>query len=298
MSVRRIAALLTVPLLLVPVAACSDDSGGKQGAVPAVTGDAGKKPKIAAGEGEAPKDLKVKVLEKGDGEKVAKGEILRADYLGQTWDGNVFDNSYDRGAPASFPIGVGSVVKGWDEGLVGQNVGSRVELVIPPDKGYGPQEKPGIPADSTLVFVVDIKDSISTKLDGKVVEPEDGDLPKVSTEDNGKPASVEIPKGAKEPKEIVSETVIEGDGKPVGAKSSVLVNYAAVLWKDGSQVGSTEQSGPQEYPVEQLKPWGGELVGKKAGSRVLVVVPKDKLSKEQQQVGSTVVFVVDVLAVF
>ena len=81
-----------------------------------------------------------------------------ADYLGQVWDGNVFDNSYDRGAPLSFQIGVGMVIPGWDEGLVGKRVGDRVLLSIPAELGYGERGVPqaGIPGGATLVFVTDI----------------------------------------------------------------------------------------------------------------------------------------------
>ncbi len=78
--------------------------------------------------------------------------------MGQVWDGNVFDNSYDRGAPLSFQIGVGMVIRGWDEGLIGQRVGSRVLLSIPSDYGYGSRGVPqaGIRGGDTLVFVTDI----------------------------------------------------------------------------------------------------------------------------------------------
>ena len=75
------------------------------------------------------------VLKEGDGPEVKKGELLTANYLGQIWrDGKVFDNSYDRGAPSSFPIGVGGVIAGWDEGLVGKKIGSRVVMSIPPTR--------------------------------------------------------------------------------------------------------------------------------------------------------------------
>ena len=72
----------------------------------------------------------------------------------------MFDNSYDRGQPLSFPIGVGMVISGWDQGLVGQRVGSRVLLSIPPEFGYGSRGVPqaGIGGEDTLVFVVDIID--------------------------------------------------------------------------------------------------------------------------------------------
>ena len=76
--------------------------------------------------------------------------------------GKQFDSSWDRGQSASFPIGTGKVLPGWDEGLVGQAVGSQVLLVVPPDKGYGSAGEPeaGITGTDTLVFVVDILDAL------------------------------------------------------------------------------------------------------------------------------------------
>ena len=72
-------------------------------------------------------------------------------------DGKKFDASGDRGAPVDFPIGAGQVIKGWDKGLVGATVGSRILLVVPPADGYGAEGKaPTIGAKDTLVFVVDI----------------------------------------------------------------------------------------------------------------------------------------------
>ena len=72
---------------------------------------------------------------------------------------SVFDSSWSRGAPATFSIGTGGVIPGWDKGLVGKKVGSRVLLVVPPADGYGAQAQGKIPANSTLVFVVDILDA-------------------------------------------------------------------------------------------------------------------------------------------
>ena len=102
-----------------------------------MTSDFGQKPTVTHREGDPDKTLVTEVLKEGDGPEVKKGELLTANYLGQIWrDGKVFDNSYDRGAPSSFPIGVGGVISGWDEGLVGKKIGSRVMLSIPSDKGY------------------------------------------------------------------------------------------------------------------------------------------------------------------
>ncbi len=94
----------------------------------------------------------------GDGAEVEKGDLLVADYLGQVYDGDEpFDESYSAD-PAGFAIGVGQVIEGWDEALVGQTVGSRVVLAVPPAQGYGEQGSPqaGIEGDDTLYFVVDV----------------------------------------------------------------------------------------------------------------------------------------------
>ena len=102
--------------------------------------------------------LQTGVLVKGEGDVVEKGQTIAVDYLGQVYGGKEpFDESYSSQA-TSFPIGVGQVVKGWDQALVGQTVGSRVMLAIPPALGYGKggNEQAGIKGTDTLYFVVDI----------------------------------------------------------------------------------------------------------------------------------------------
>lgn len=123
-----------------------------------VTGKFGSKPKLKFEAPDAPDQLVVEVLEEGDGAVVEAGDTVLCDYLGQVWDGKVFDNSYDRGQPLEFQVGVGMVIAGWDQGLVGQKVGSRVILSIPSDLGYGDRGVPqaGIRGGDTLVFVTDI----------------------------------------------------------------------------------------------------------------------------------------------
>ena len=122
-----------------------------------VTGEFGRKPSLAF-EGAPSPDLLVEVLHQGDGQVVEAGDNIVAHYLGQTWDGDVFDSSYDRGQPLDFQVGVGMVIRGWDDGLVGQRVGSRLLLSIPAELGYGDRGVPqaGIKGGATLVFVTEI----------------------------------------------------------------------------------------------------------------------------------------------
>ena len=100
-------------------------------ALPEVSGSFGQKPTLTFPDASASGELEVLVLSRGDGALVEAGDELEVHYLGQAWQGGIFDNSYDRGSSISFPIGVGAVIGGWDEGLVGQQVGSRVLALDP-----------------------------------------------------------------------------------------------------------------------------------------------------------------------
>ena len=126
--------------------------------LPTVTVENGV-PTIAKPEGDPPTQLVAQPLIKGSGAVVVAGQTLTVQYVGMIWaSGTVFDSSWTRGQPADFVIGAGQLIPGMDEGLVGQTVGSRVLLVIPPDKGYGASgnSQAGIAPTDTLVFVVDI----------------------------------------------------------------------------------------------------------------------------------------------
>ena len=113
------------------------------------------KPKVAAGKGDVTA-LKVTPVIKGTGPAVKAGQQLAVNYVGVTYsDGKEFDSSWTTGQPAQFPVGVGQLIKGWDEGLIGVPVGSRVQLDIPADKAYGEQTTGGRPAGD-LRFVVDV----------------------------------------------------------------------------------------------------------------------------------------------
>ena len=109
-----------------------------------------------------PDTLVVQPLITGTGPVVTAGQTITVHYTGVIWDsGKKFDSSWDGGAPVDFAIGEGQVIAGWDQGLVGQTVGSQVLLVIPPALGYGESGQPdaGISGTDTLVFVVDILDA-------------------------------------------------------------------------------------------------------------------------------------------
>ena len=91
----------------------------------------------------------------GEGDEANPGELVTVNYTGTLEDGTQFDTSIGR-APFSFPLGAGRVIKGWDEGVAGMKVGGKRKLVIPPELGYGSRNMGPIPANSTLIFEVEL----------------------------------------------------------------------------------------------------------------------------------------------
>ena len=128
----------------------SDSSG-----LPVVTGNAGEAPTITPPTGAAPTTLQTKDIIVGTGTEVQASSTLTVHYTLMTWsNGALIESSWNGGQPATFPLS--GVIAGWQEGLPGAKVGGRRLLVIPADKGYGPNGSGPIGPNETLIFVVDI----------------------------------------------------------------------------------------------------------------------------------------------
>ncbi|MFF9284125.1 FKBP-type peptidyl-prolyl cis-trans isomerase [Streptomyces griseosporeus] len=329
---RRRSLMIAVPAGLVALAGCGDDKSDSSkasdsasptasqpsapaspkivdGPLPAVTAGEkfGEKPTVAKGSGEPPKDVAVRTLITGSGRTVAEGDYLVADFLGQIWGtGKVFANSYDGKKPLIAPLTQGQIWEAWRYALPGKKTGSRVELATPPAWGY-PQGNPdqGVKATDTLVFVIDLKDAFNAKssAQGKKVPQDDKALPEVGTNTDGNAPSIDVPK-TDPPKNLVANYILEGDGEPLKADSTVLLQYKGVLWDTGKEFDSTY--GRKElisFSLQQVvKGWGQGLTGKKVGSRVLIVVPPSLGYGDNPPAGSgikkdsTMVFSVDILA--
>jgi peptidylprolyl isomerase len=135
------------------------------GDLPTVSAKAGSAPTLTFSSTKPPSGLVAKTLIKGNGPKVVKGEYVVAQYTGYIWRTKaVFGSSWSSGSPFGFLIGASpeQVIPGWDKGLEGQTVGSRVMLSIPPADGYGSagNSQAGIKGTDSLVFVVDIIDAL------------------------------------------------------------------------------------------------------------------------------------------
>lgn len=275
--------------------------------LPTVTGAFGKTAKVTL-PGPEPTGYSATVLRAGMGAKVGKGDLLVAHYLGETWrGGTIFDQSYERGQPAQFPIGVGQVIPGWDEKLVGQTVGSRVLLVLPPDKGYGTAGNPqaGIQGTDTLVFVVDIVGSFGAKssANGTPV-PAAAGLPTVVAKSGEKPI-ITIVTGSAAPPKLVAQPLLKGSGAAVKKGQMLVAQYVGVVYGTGKQFDASWDRGqPAQFAIgvgQVIPGWDKGLVGATIGSRMLLVIPPaDGYGSDgNPQAGikgtDTLVFVVDVL---
>jgi peptidyl-prolyl cis-trans isomerase A (cyclophilin A) len=106
-----------------------------------------------------PSGLHYILEQEGEGASPAKGQNVSVHYTGTLDNGTVFDSSYKRNQPITFPVGLGRVIKGWDEGIMMLNKGAKAKLIIPFFLAYGEQGRPpAIPPKATLIFDVELVD--------------------------------------------------------------------------------------------------------------------------------------------
>jgi FKBP-type peptidyl-prolyl cis-trans isomerase FkpA len=110
------------------------------------------------GETSTASGLRYEEIKVGEGaEAKGRGQTVKVHYSGWLEDGTKFDSSIDRNEPFQFPLDVGYVIKGWDEGVKGMKIGGKRKLIIPPELGYGAQGAGGvIPPNATLLFEIEL----------------------------------------------------------------------------------------------------------------------------------------------
>jgi peptidylprolyl isomerase len=265
-----------------------------------VTGNLGDKPALTVPSGAAPADLALEVLQPGTGNVVTKGDTLVVNYLGQTWapkDGAVyvFDNSYDHKAPAAFGIGIGQVIKGWDQTLVGQKIGSRVLITIPPALAYGAAASATNPlAGQALLFVVDVMASYDAKTSAAsgtvVTTPLPAGLPSVDSQ-VGKQPKVTGVTGVKPGAAPLSGLLIKGTGAPIDAAKTLLLQIVEADATTGTQSQATWGQALQSASAAAVTGTVEALKGAPVGSRAVVVTAGSSAQPAS-------ILVVDVIAQF
>jgi peptidylprolyl isomerase len=247
-----------------------------------VTGAFGATPTIKVPVKAAPATLTQQILTAGTGAAVAKGDVLIANYVGQTWapkDGkvNVFDSSFAHGSPAAFPIGAGRVIPGWDTALVGKRLGTRLLLTVPPADGYGAtgQTSLGITGTSTLVFVIDLvaeyKPGASAQGTAVSHLPSSG-LPKITNVPGKKPVIVTMA-GAKVPAKPVSTLLVAGSGAKIDPAKSLVLQLVRADLPSGKNNLATWGQAPQTVAATSVFKVADKLRGQNIGSRAVALLP-------------------------
>ena len=282
--------------------------------LPAVGGDAGKQPTVTWKKGaQAPKNLTVKTLTKGNGAEIDAAGVVKANYTGWQWDGtDPFDTSFKSGAPVTFPLG--NVIQGWKCGLAGHHVGDRVVMSIPPELAYGNKAAQDAQAGGaqqqgqqnpagTLVFVVEIVDGVSGKISGgsasATMEGEEAVSQRGITVSGelGQPAKLSIGADAAQPAKSEVIVLARGSGPAIKESSTAVMNIAGNYW-DGSQPSNTwEQHAAESINMAQAQQSVPGLIGVPEGSRIVVLMPPVQATGQQQGIPASA-YVMDVEKVF
>lgn len=247
---KKVILLATFGWMLMVATKCNDKAAGGD-AVSAEENAAVTNDTITTASG-----LKYVIWKKADGMKPEVGDNVSVHYAGRLLDGSPFDNSYDRGQPFTFPLGGGRVIKGWDEGIAYLSVGDSATLIIPAELGYGSMSRPTIPANSTLIFDVELKDV------KKVMKPVPYKVEGLDTISTGT--------GLKYIR--MNKT----DGAAVAAGSTVAVHYTGYL-KDGTIFDSSISRGePISFPIgvgRVIKGWDEGISLLKVGEKARLLIP-------------------------
>lgn len=235
----------------------TSDGGGSNPADESTTTaapDAPGKPTVVVPDGPAPTELEIDDIIVGDGKVAAAGDLLIMHYVGvRHSDGGEFDASWNREGTFSFTLGIGQVIQGWDQGIEGMQEGGRRLLSIPSELAYGSTARgEDIPADSALVFVVDLV---------QVLTPPD-------IENVAEPVT-----------ELEVTVLEEGDGQVIEAGTVVELHYRAIVQTTGEVFASSwESNQPAGFevaanPSQTIPAWDIGLIGKKVGDTVRMVIP-------------------------
>ena len=309
---RRIAVLLSAPLLAVAplaVAACGS-SGSPSTPSVTVSGQFGSSPKITIPDQTAGSNLTVKTLIKGTGPVLSKSDAFVGNYAVYIWSGKTHklaQSTFQTKTPQLFS---GTLLPGLETALQGKKMGSRVLAVIPPKDGYGKSgnSSAGVSATDTLVFVIDMLKEFpnNAAAAGSQVSSGGGSLPSVTAKSGSAP-TIKIQSSSKPPAGLVTKTLIKGSGPVVAKGQTVVTQYVGSIWRTDKVFDSSWSRGEPfgftigATPSQVITGWDKGLVGQTVGSRVMLIVPPadgyGKTGSSQAGIKGTdvLVFVVDIL---
>jgi peptidylprolyl isomerase len=303
--VRRIL-LATVAATSLVLAGCggSSDSGG--GGLDDIKVSSAKTPKVTVDKGFKATKTTSRVVKKGGGEEVANGDSIKISLAGVNGTtGKQFDSTYATGKPVTLTLGQG-MLPGFVKGLVGQKIGSRVLVAIPPKDGFGDQGQStyNIKKNDTMVFLFDLVAKVPNEASG-VSKNLPKDLPKLTLDADKHPAGFTKTKTMDKKKTKESaDVVIQGKGAKVKSGQALTVQYVGQVYPTGAVFDESWSKQPTSFQIGGeglIKCWNDTLVGQNIGSRVVIVCPPDTAYGNKPPAGSkigkgdTLIFAVDLL---
>ncbi|HEX6249523.1 MAG TPA: FKBP-type peptidyl-prolyl cis-trans isomerase [Nocardioidaceae bacterium] len=309
---RRLVALTVVPLLLLSAAACGEESDSASGeAIPGleVSGEFGEAPEVSLEDPLENTEVVSEVIIEGDGTEVVEGKTasLHIQVVNGS-DGKKTVGTYEQGAPMTGVMSAGQMFPAVLDGVVGEQVGSRVAVASPPAEAFGEQgaEQYGVTPDDNVLFVVDI---MSVPLEGPEGEAAElpADAPTIVENDAGDVEKFTFENAPKKPADKLQVIpVVEGEGDAVEAGDAVTFDYLGQVYGTQNIFDQSYTDAPRTFTVgtgNLIKGWDEGLVGVKAGSRVMIIAPPEfgygEAGNPQAKIKGTdtLVFVVDVLGV-
>lgn len=270
---RRTAFVATLATASLVLAGCG--GGNDLDGIDVSKGDA---PKVAVAKDFTTEKTETRVISKGAGDEVKTGDTVKINYIavnGRT--GKEFDNSYETDTPMTLTLNEKTTLAGFQKGLVGQDIGSRVLVAVPAKDGAALLQSAstlGLKKDDTMVFLFDLVSKVPTEAAGKAQKPP-ATLPKLTYTKNKQPkkfvktAKTEVPLT-----KSTSFALIKGKGKPVEAGQTITVQYLGQEYPAGAVVQESWSTGtPQPISLAKgaaLPCWIDGLVGQTIGSRVLI----------------------------
>jgi len=240
--------------------------------------------------GEAPTELTRTVLVEGSGDAAVIGDTVIVDYVGvRSTDGVEFDNSYDR-QPFPVTLGNGSVIQGWEDGLVGAQTGERVQLDIPSELAYGENARSEVIGENeALTFVIDVRAVVGG------VDPADA------------PTEPGVPLSTGEGVDATEfEDLVVGEGTTLERGDTALIRYVNFRGDNGITIESNWGGDPLQVPFEEgllpglLEGMDGMMVG---GRRAVTIPPEDGFGPEGNPQGglpadTDMIFVIELIGVY
>ena len=198
------------------------------------------------------------IIENGNGEKAIPGRNVKINYTGYLQDGKMFDSTIKKGQLFKFNLGSGAIMRGLDEGVALMRIGDKVRFILPPELGFGDKENAVIPANSTLVFDVEL-----VEIEPEVkVEPFNIKDKKTYTTNSGLQYIIEK----------------EGNGKSPKNGQTVILHYTGYL-QDGSIFDSSVRRNETfSFPLGEgkvIKGWEEGIALMKVGDRIRFIIPPD-----------------------